>query len=330
MREKLEMLLDELNTLKKEGVNSIYYEEASLDALKAAVNKSVGPKTEMPLSSSSTKVEETENPFSKIETESKAKAPVKKLNPFSPLPSDKEIPIVAETKISDNTKSMKSQPSAYPEVSPRIDLPKGDKQAQWEYLREKIANCPILKKDAKAGSKVVFGTGNLDADIFFCGDYPGFEEENEGTPFAGESGQLLTKIIQAMGLRRDAVYIANIMNWLLETPTHFGERTPTQLEISTSLPYLNAQIEIVKPKVIIALGATAVNGLLGPDKSRKMSDIRGQWFEFQNTPLMISFHPSYLIRNNTLRTKRLVWEDMLSVMGRLGMPISEKQRGFFK
>jgi len=112
-------------------------------------------------------------------------------------------------------------------------------------------------------------------------------------------------------------------------PTPFGNRPPTQEEMEVCLPYLKAQIEIVQPKVIVALGATAVSGLLGADPKRRMGDVRGKWLEFEGTPLMITFHPSYLLRNDTLKTKRMVWEDMMSVMEKIGMPISDKQQQFF-
>lgn len=329
MREKLEMLLDELQYLKKEGINSVYYEDASLEQLKKVVNESIDGEVKIHRAETSTP-----------QSVQKPLAPAKKLNPFSPLPSDIED---FETKTvvekSSSPLASASRPKAQPQIpraiepTVRIDLPKGDKQIQWNFLHEKAEkafNNAILNKEAKAGSKMIFGCGSLDSDIFFCGDSPGIEEEIEGMPFGGESGKLLAKIVQAMGLRKENVYLANIINWILEAPAHLGERTPTQQELSASLPYLKAQIEIIKPKVIVALGAAAVNGLLGPDKSRKMGEVRGQWFEFQNIPLMITFHPSYLIRNNTMRTKRLVWEDMLSIMARLGLPISEKQQGFFK
>lgn len=212
----------------------------------------------------------------------------------------------------------------------RVNLPQGNKQERWHYLREKVLSCPTCNKHLKPGKKVVFGVGNLDADIFFCGEAPGADEEIQGEPFVGRAGQLLTKIIQAMGLTRESVYIANIMNWRPEVSTQFGNRPPTQEEMSICLPYLKAQLEVVQPKVIIALGATAVNGLLGADTNRKMGNVRGRWFEFQNIPLMITFHPSYLLRNNTQSTKRLVWEDMLKVMKYLNLTISDKQLAFFK
>lgn len=212
---------------------------------------------------------------------------------------------------------------------PVVVLPAGDKKTKWEALKKQVLSCPVCKAHVKPGKKVVFGVGNLEADIFFCGEAPGADEEIEGEPFVGKAGQLLTKIIQAMGLEREKVYIGNIMNWRPEMPTAFGNRPPTQAEMNFCLPYLRAQVEIVAPKVIVALGATAVSGLLGPDKSRRMGDMRGNWHTFQGIPLMITFHPSYLLRNNTLKTKRQVWEDMLQVMEKVGMPINDKQRHYF-
>lgn len=326
MKKKLEMLLEELNYLKREGINSVYCEDVSLEMLKAAVKKAVGDGRVI-----STEESILEIPVSEVIE--KSTSSTKKLNPFSPLPQDVEIIRTqaiekASNKLEIKTNQRVKEPVIL-EPALHIDLPKGSKDTQWNWLKDKALKCPVLSKGVKAGSKMVFGNGNLDAKIFFCGDAPGIEEEAGGMPFGGEAGQLLNKIIKAMGLGKEDVYIANIMNFLLEAPTHFSERTPTQGEMNASLPYLKGQIEIVQPKVIVALGATAVNGLLGIDKSRKMSEVRGKWFEFENRPLMITFHPSYLIRNNTLRTKRHVWEDMLAVMTRMSIAISDKQREFF-
>ena len=178
--------------------------------------------------------------------------------------------------------------------------------------------------------QVVFGVGSLDADIFFCGEAPGADEEEQGEPFVGKAGQLLTKIIGAMGLQREDVYIGNIMNWRPEMPNMaVGNRPPSTEEMAFCLPYLQAQLAIVQPKVIVALGATAVKGLLGDSPKLRMRDLRGNWHSFAETPLMVTYHPSYLLRNDTLQTKRAVWEDMLLVMEKIGLPISEKQRGFF-
>ncbi len=217
---------------------------------------------------------------------------------------------------------------SFPE-NPQVYLPEGDKLSQYNWLRDKVLSCPICNQHVKPGKKIVFGVGNLDANIFFCGEAPGADEEIQGEPFVGRAGQLLMKIILAMGLKREEVYIGNIMNWRPELDTTFGNRPPTQEEMNFCLPYLKAQIAVVQPKVIVALGSTAVNGLFGYDSSRRMKDVRGHWLKFENIPCMVTFHPSYLLRNNTLQTKRVVWEDMLKVMEKTGLPISEKQRNFF-
>ncbi|MDR2628681.1 MAG: uracil-DNA glycosylase [Puniceicoccales bacterium] len=203
------------------------------------------------------------------------------------------------------------------------------KREHWEDLRRRVLGNEDLKKHVHPGKNLVFGVGNLEAKIFFCGEAPGADEEIQGIPFVGRAGQLLTKIIMAMGLSREEVYIGNIMNWRPEMDGETGNRPPTQEEMQFCLPYLIEQVEIVQPKVIVALGATAVSSLLGYDRNRKMSTIRGRWYEFCDIPLMITFHPSYLLRNGTNTMKRVVWEDMLQVMERVGLPISTKQRQYF-
>ncbi|MDR2677651.1 MAG: uracil-DNA glycosylase [Puniceicoccales bacterium] len=216
-----------------------------------------------------------------------------------------------------------------PPPPPEVELPDGTKEERWNYLRDRVLRCPVCTAHVKPGKKVVFGIGNLDADIFLCGEAPGADEEIAGEPFVGRAGQLLTKIIGAMGLRRSDVYIGNIINWRPEMPTPHGNRPPTEEEVAFCLPYLRAQVQIVGPKVIVALGATAVRGLLGRDPTRRMGDVRGQWTKFGDTPLMITYHPSYLLRYASNESKRTVWEDFMKVMEFLSMPISEKQRAYF-
>lgn len=219
--------------------------------------------------------------------------------------------------------------NASSDPAPSVTLPAGSKLEQWNWLKNKVLTCPHCLSHLYPGKKLVFGSGNLDAEIFFCGEAPGADEEEQGEVFVGRAGQLLTKIIEAMGIKRSDVYIGNIMNWRPETPNHVGNRPPTQEEMEFCLPYLKGQVEIVKPKVIVALGATAVSGLLGFDSQRRMRDCRGNWFEFNGIPLMVTYHPSYLLRNATNTAKRIVWEDMLQVMKFLNMSISERQKNYF-
>jgi DNA polymerase len=215
-----------------------------------------------------------------------------------------------------------------PDPTP-FELPAGDKKAKWDFLRNLVLSDETCKAHLKPEKNIVFGVGSLDADIFFCGEAPGADEEIQGEPFVGKAGQLLTKIIAAMGLKREDVYIGNIMNWRPELPTKTGNRPPTQEEMDYCLPYLKAQIEIINPKVVVALGNTAVSGLLGPDPKRRMGAIRGQWQKFGGRDLMVTYHPSFLLQYANAQKKREVWEDMLAVMERVGLPISDKQRAYF-
>ena len=185
--------------------------------------------------------------------------------------------------------------------------------------------CPSLASSRK---NVVFGVGDIHAPVLFIGEAPGADEDEQGEPFVGKAGQLLTRIIQTMGFSRETVYIANILKCRPDTPGQAsGNRKPTPEEMKTCLPYLHGQIDLIQPKVIVALGATAVEGLLG--KTIGISRLRGQWQTYRSIPLMPTYHPAYLLRNQAMSEKRRVWEDMLQVLERLGLPISEKQRGYF-
>jgi len=187
--------------------------------------------------------------------------------------------------------------------------------------------CPSLVSSRK---NVVFGVGNIDAQIMFVGEAPGADEDIQGEPFVGRAGQLLTKIIQTMGLAREQVYIANILKCRPDTPGQsYGNRPPTPEEMERCLPYLHAQIDLIKPRAIIALGATAVDGLFGKVPGIGITKLRGKWREYRSIPVMPTYHPSYLLRPNPQNVKRECWEDMMQVMDRLGMSISEKQKGYF-
>lgn len=197
-------------------------------------------------------------------------------------------------------------------------------------LRARVCACVKCPHLAATRRQVVFGVGDINARLMFVGEAPGWEEDQQGEPFVGPAGQLLTKIIQAMGLSRDRVYIANVLKCRPDTPNQaFGNRPPTVEEMRTCLPYLQEQIELVRPEVIVALGATAVRGLLG--ETGAIGRLRGQWRQFNGRPVMPTFHPSFLLRAeaDSILRKRQVWEDMLQVMERLELPITAKQRNYF-
>jgi DNA polymerase len=195
-------------------------------------------------------------------------------------------------------------------------------------VRERVRACIKCAHLACSRTQTVFGVGNPDADLMFIGEAPGVDEDRQGEPFVGRAGQLLTRIIETMGLRREDVYIANILKCRPDTsPGSFGNRPPTPLEMQTCRPYLVEQIEIIRPKVLVALGAVAVEGLLGARGT--MRELRGRWHSYNGTPLMITYHPAYLLRNQSPSEKRKVWEDMLQILERLDRPVTERQRNYF-
>ena len=202
------------------------------------------------------------------------------------------------------------------------------KAAAFAELRQRVMPCMKCPKLGAARKNVVFGVGDIDARVMFVGEAPGADEDEQGEPFVGKAGQLLTRIIKAMGLTREAVYIANILKCRPDTPGQSaGNRKPTPAEMKTCLPYLEQQIDLIRPTVIVALGATAVEGLLG--KPAYITKLRGQWQTYRGIPLMPTYHPAYLLRNQAPSEKRLVWEDMMQAMERADLPISQKQRNYF-
>ena len=299
MRHALTALTDELRRLKSAGVKTISVSDEAIAALRRAVTAR-GPGV------------------------AEAKAPsVAKFEP----PAPRAVSV--------------ARPAAVPAASapvfppaPVVQLPEGDKAQRWAALLELVTNDATCRASVRPGKKVVLGVGSVDAQIMFVGEAPGAEEEIQGEPFVGPAGQLLTKMIQAMGLKRSDVYIGNIMNWRPPMPTvdgreQVGNRPPTEAEIRYCLPYLRAQIEVVNPTLLVALGSTAAQGLLGFGSFKALGEIRGQWREFGGKPLMVTYHPSYILRNQSNRSKRMIWEDLLKVMERAALPVSEKQRGFF-
>jgi DNA polymerase len=215
-----------------------------------------------------------------------------------------------------------------------IAAPDSPKAVALAELRTRALACVKCPHLASSRKHVVFGVGNAGAELMFVGEAPGADEDAQGEPFVGAAGQLLTRIIKAMGLEREHVYIANILKCRPDTPDQrTGNRKPRPEEMQTCLPWLQEQIQIIQPRVMVALGATAVDGLLG--KTIGITRLRGHWQSYQNVPLMPTFHPAYLLRQEQAgprvgqADKRKVWEDMLQVMDRLGLPITDKQRGYF-
>lgn len=217
-------------------------------------------------------------------------------------------------------------PPPQPPLPPKLDPPA--KEAALAELRTRVLACVKCPNLVTSRKSVVFGVGDIHARLMFIGEAPGADEDEQGEPFVGKAGELLTKIIVAMGLSRQQVFIANILKCRPDTPGQTaGNRKPTTDEMATCIPWLHEQINLIQPEALVALGATAVEGLLG--KTDGIMKLRGNWRTYRGIPLMPTFHPAYLLRNQAITEKRKVWEDMLAVLEHLQLPISEKQRGFF-
>ncbi|WP_051946311.1 uracil-DNA glycosylase [Verrucomicrobium sp. BvORR106] len=211
-------------------------------------------------------------------------------------------------------------------------------QSRAEHLARLALEAENSEKARSLGTLrdiMVFATGTPDAEIVFVGEAPGAEEEKLREPFVGPAGQLLTKIIQAMGLRRNEVYITNICKFRPKIDDgrfqNSKNRAPTIGEMLSCQQFVLAELEIIKPKVIVALGSTAATGL-GIEGT--VGKLRGKFHDFRGTPIMVTYHPSYLLRREQedgggIAEKRLVWEDMMKVMEQVGLPISDKQRAYF-
>ncbi len=323
MREILLALTAELRRLKASGVRTVSVPPETVEALRSVVRARAAAAT-------------AEHPGVHADAGARSESPVSpsaagvvRMPPAVDVPWSRKT--AAPASKAEDVPASKARTLPPPPV---VTLPSGDKTAQMAWLRDRVFNDPTCRERLRPGKKAVVGVGDLNAKIFFCGEAPGAEEEVQGEPFVGPAGQLLTRMIQGMGLKRESVYIGNIMNWRPDLPTSPGEsqignRPPTDEELNYCLPYLRAQMQIVDPQVIVALGSTAAQGLLGIGSFQTLGQIRGHWKLFSGKPVMVTYHPSYILRNASKRTKRATWEDLLQVMERVGMPISEKQRGFF-
>lgn len=238
-------------------------------------------------------------------------------------------PVAAPAKAA--SRGAKAAPADAPGVYEPVTDPSLPKQERLRQLRACPERLPCQKCPYGQGPDnrhVVFGVGNVDTEVIFVGEAPGADEDVKGEPFVGRAGQLLTKIIQTMGYQRADIYLANVLKCRPDTPGQaYGNRPPTKAEMHSCRPCLFEQIDIIQPKVIVALGATAMKGLL--DLDEPMGALRGRWHDYKGIPVMATYHPSYLLRNQLPSEKRKVWEDLLLVKERLGHQITERDRSYF-
>ena len=209
-------------------------------------------------------------------------------------------------------------------LAPKPEQSVTDPKAALKLIREDLGDCTRCKLHQQGCKQIVFGVGNPHADLMFIGEGPGADEDAQGEPFVGRAGQLLNNMIKAMGLRREEVYIANVVK--CRPP---GNRTPERDECDTCSPFLMRQIAVIKPKVIVALGAVAAKNLLAINAP--MSELRGRFYDFipagarssdpswQGVKLAVTYHPAFLLRDP--RQKGEAWKDLQMVMKYLGLKL---------
>ena len=225
------------------------------------------------------------------------------------------------------TASAVADESMFEVIATRAETAAADPVKALKLIREELGDCTRCRLHKQGRKQIVWGVGNPEADLMFIGEAPGADEDIQGEPFVGRAGQLLTNMIKAMGLSREEVYIANIIK--CRPPNN---RTPERDECETCSPFLMRQIAVIKPKVIVALGAVAAKTLLAINDS--MSNLRGRWYEFRPTgvrsndpnrssaKLAVTYHPAFVLRDP--RQKKEAWKDLQMVMKELGLKVPEK------
>ncbi len=261
-----------------------------------------------------------------------AAAPPSRSSVPLPPPRAPKLPALPEERVPVNLESLEVEatptlppelaapmpkPSSLESLLPATALvPAADRPAALDRLRAEIGDCTRCPLAYAGRHTIVFGEGDSNAQLLFVGEGPGADEDSSGRPFVGKAGQLLNNMIGAMGLGREQVYIANIVK--CRPP---GNRTPEFAEATTCSQFLLRQIDIVRPKVIVALGSTAATYVLGVKQS--LTSLRGQWFASRGAKVAVTYHPAFLLRDP--RQKAEAWKDLQRVMVELGLtPPSRK------
>ncbi len=195
-------------------------------------------------------------------------------------------------------------------------LPPEQRQQALDELAAEIARCTRCPEPVATRTQTVPGVGNPNARLCFLGEAPGADEDRLGEPFVGRAGQLLNRIIQACGMRREDVYIFNVLK--CRPP---GNRTPTEVEAANCWPFLLRQIQIIRPEFICCLGAVAARRLL--NTKAPMGRLRGQVHDFHGIKVVVTYHPAYLLRNPS--AKRQTWEDMKLLLREMGLPVPQQE-----
>lgn len=201
-----------------------------------------------------------------------------------------------------------------PEARPTASMSPTRRRQELATLAEMVAGCTRCKELASTRTQTVFGAGPLDAAVCFVGEAPGGDEDKQGEPFVGAAGKLLDRILAASGFQRDEVYICNIIK--CRPP---GNRTPRPDEVENCSEYLSNQLALVRPKYLVALGGTAATSLLGVTTA--IGKLRGRFHDYKGVPLLVTYHPAFLLPHRQPERKKDVWDDMKMLLTKMGRPI---------
>jgi len=238
-------------------------------------------------------------------TKSENRAPVQKTQTTGNSPSPSSAPV---------STPLPSQPTSEP--MPNLSLPK--RREALHLLAEEVARCTKCKELVSTRMQTVFGIGTPKPRLCFFGEAPGADEDRQGEPFVGRSGQLLTKIIEACGMTREDVYILNVLK--CRPP---GNRNPSAEETAACRPFFERQLEILRPEFICCLGRPAMMALLGTPPTQSLGSMRGRFHNYQDAKVIVTYHPAYLLRNPP--AKRDVWDDMQMLLREMGLEIPKRK-----
>ena len=297
--EALDALLEELRRRKAEGERYVSVSEETVRLLKALAGTA-------PAASAAPASSEGRTSFSPPPRTSRAE-PVP-----APAPKAASVPAAVAT---------------VPDP-PEVVLPEGTREQRLDWIRRRVLDCKETARHLAPGMKPVLGVGPADAPVVLVGEAPTREEAEAGAPFVGDSGVLLRRILSAAGLTEKDVFLLPVMGWRPESANEFVKRPPNARELAFNRPYLMAQIRAVAPKAVMALGAHAHESLLGI--RQPVQKVRGTWHEVEGLPVLLSFHPNYLLHTPSESAKRTVWTDFLALLEKLGRPVTEKQRAYFQ
>lgn len=235
----------------------------------------------------------------------------------SPQPDRQPYPVATPESTIQQSATVRT-PSVTLDISQETTLMPSKKQTELDLVCQEVANCTACPELANTRTNTVFGVGNPNARLVFYGEAPGADEDKQGEPFVGRAGKLLNKIIEAMGLTRDDIYILNTIK--CRPP---GNRNPTPQEQQACAGFLKRQLEIIKPEYIVCLGAIASHSFL--ECKTPIGKMRGQFFDKNGIKVLCTFHPAYLLRDP--RRKRDVWEDIQFLMKEMGLPVPKTSEG---